>query len=98
LSEPTSLQILKSVLVAIIRHLLSIASAWLISKGIVAPETLSDDNVLTLAGGIAAALVSLGWIVYNKLKTRNLVEAAREASPGTTIAVIKESAAAMPLI
>jgi hypothetical protein len=96
--DPTVVEILKSVLVAVIRHLLSIAAAWLISKGMVAPEILSDNNILVLAGGVTAALISLGWIVYNKLKVRNLVEAAREAAPLTPITTIKENAAAKPLL
>lgn len=96
--DRTSGEILKSILVAVVRHLLSIAAAWLISKGVVAPETLSEGNLLTLAGGISAAIISLGWIVYNKLKTRNLVEAAREAWPHDPIETIKENAAAKPLI
>lgn len=96
--DSTSGEILKSVIVAIVRHCLSIAAAWLISKGIVEPDTLSESNLLILAGGISAGLISLGWIVYNKLKTRNLVEAAREAQPYESMAEIKETAAAKPLI
>lgn len=96
--DPTSSQILKSILVAVVRHFLSIAAAWLIAKGLVAPETLSENNVLTLAGGVTAALISLGWIIYNKLKGRNLVEAAREAQPYTSMADIKLNAAAKPLL
>lgn len=95
---PTSFEILKSVLVAVIRHFLSIAAAWLIAKGIVAPEILSEDNVIVLAGGVTFALISLGWIIYNKLKTHNLVEAAHEAQPYTSIAEVKQAAAAKPLL
>jgi hypothetical protein len=95
--EKTSGEILKSILIAVVRHFLSILAAWLISKGLVSAELLSENNLLILAGGVAAALISLGWITYNKLKLRNLVEAAHEADPNTKMSVVKTEAAAKPL-
>src|SRR5688500_15763048 len=90
--------ILRSTLVSIIRHFLSILAAYLISKGLVQPEILSEGNLAVLATGIVAALVSLGWVVYNKLKTRNLVQAAAEAPANASMATIKADAEAKPLL
>lgn len=94
----TSTEILRSTAISIVRHFLSIVAAWLISKGLVAPEILSEGNLLILAGGVVAGGVSLWLIIRQKLKTRNLVEAAQEAAPGTSMEKIKDVADAKPLL
>lgn len=87
-----STTILKTIAIAIVRHLLSIVAAWLISKGIVAPEVLSVENLTVLAGGAAMGLLSLGLLVINKLRARNMVVAAMEAPAGTLLGVIEANA------
>ena len=98
MDNPTVSEILKSTLISIVRHFLSIAAAYLISKGLVAPEILSDGNLIILATGIATAIISLSWIVYQKLKTHRLVEAARVAPANAPIEEIKAAAEKKPLL
>ena len=93
-----SQDVLKSILISIVRHFLGIIAAYLVSKGLLSPEVASEGNLLVLAGGIAAGIITLGWIVYNKLKTRNLVQAAVEAPAGTPLRVIKADAEAKSLL
>jgi hypothetical protein len=95
--ESASAQIVKSTAISIVRHFLSIGAAYLISKGLVAPEILSESNLLILAGGVVAGTISLGLIIRQKLKTRNLVQAARETPAGTSMEQIKDIANAKPL-
>lgn len=98
MENPTVTEILKSALISVIRHFLSILAAYLISKGLVAPEILSEGNILILAGGVAAGLVSLAWIIYRKLYTHRLIEAARIAPANADMDEIKKDAAATPLL
>lgn len=81
-----------------VRHFLSIAAAYLIAKGLVAPEVLSESNLLILAGGVVTALVSLGWIVYRKLEQHRLVQTALNSPKGTSLEDAKKDAAHEPLL
>lgn len=98
MADANSGEILKSVLISIVRHFLGIVAAYLVSRGLVSQELASEGNLLILAGGIVAALTTLGWIVYNKLKTRNLVQAALEAPTNTPIGMVKLAADEKPLL
>ena len=98
MESPTVAEIVKSTLVSIVRHFLSIVAAYLISKGLVSPEILSESNLLILAGGIAAGLISLAAILYQKLKVHRLVEAARVAPANADMVDIKRDAANQPLL
>lgn len=90
--------VLKAVLISILRHILGIIAAFLISRGLLSPEVANDNNLLVLAGGFATGLIALALIVYNKLKTHNLVQAAMEAPAGTSIRTVKATADQKPLL
>lgn len=92
MDSPNVSTILKSVLIGVISRGLAIVSAWLIAKGLVAPELLDSTNVAILATGIAGALITLGWLVFVKIRTWYLVEAARKSQPGTPMSEVKEKA------
>jgi hypothetical protein len=94
----TTSEILTSTLISIARHFISIVAAYLISKGLVAPDILSEGNIAILASGLAFALISLGAIVYKKLKTLRLLKAAQQADAGERMSVIKATASSMPLL
>jgi len=96
--ELASTQILKSTAISVVKHFLSIGAAYLIAKGLVAPTILTEGNVAVLASGVVAGGISLGWIIQGKLKTRNLVIAAKNAPADTPMSVIKTEAAALPLL
>lgn len=98
MESPKPTEILSSTLVSVVRHFLSIAAAYLISKGLVAPEVLSEANIGILAAGGGAALISLGWIVYNKLKHQRELRVAIDAPPGTPIGIVKADASELPLL
>lgn len=97
MAESTATEILKSSLVSIIRYFLAIIAAYLIKKGLVSADIASEQNLLVLAGGLATAVITLGWMLYTKLKTRNLIQAAQEAPAGTSMNTIKANAAEKPL-
>lgn len=92
MADPTATQIGKSVLIAVLSRGLSIGAFWLVSKGIVAPEILTTGNVTIIAVGLAGFAIDLGWILFSKIRTWYLVEAARKAAPGEKMSVIKAEA------
>lgn len=91
-------EIIKSSAVAYVNHGLSILFFYLGQKLAFSPEILSAENILVLAGAIVAGALSLGMRLYRQKATHNLVEAAREASPGTRFATIKTEADSKPII
>lgn len=98
MENPTVTEILRSAAVAVVRHFISIVAAYLISKGLVAPEILSESNLLVLAGGVVTALISLGWIIYRKLSQHRLVQAALNAPAGAKLETVERDAAHEPLL
>lgn len=91
-------EIIKSTLIAYVNHGLTLVFALLAKKIAFSPEILSPDNILILAGAIVTAALSLGMRLYRQKVTHNLVEAAREAEPGTRFAEIKAEADQKPII
>jgi hypothetical protein len=90
--------ITKKVLVAYVNHGFTLLFAYLTQKGLRADGVLTPENILILATGAVSGGLSLGMVIYRKLKARRLVEAARVAPAGVSLEVIKSDAAAMPLI
>lgn len=90
--------IIKSTLISYVNHGLTILFAYLAQKGLRADGVLTPENITILAGAVVTGGLSLGMQVYRKLKTRRLVEAARQAEPGAPLELIKTEAASMPLI
>lgn len=92
MADPTASSIAKSTLISIVNKGLVIASAWLVSKGILDPGTLSANDLLIVAAGIAGFLISIGWTVFTKIRTWYLVEAAKNAAPSDSMKEIKAEA------
>lgn len=90
--------ILKSWLVSIVKHGLSILAAYFIKRGLIDPASITDANLGLVAAGLATGAISLGWVLWGKLRQHNLVEAALEAPSGTPIGVVKTEAEAKPVL
>jgi hypothetical protein len=91
-------EILTSSAVAYVNHGLTAGFLWLGKRLAFSPEILSADNILILAGALVTAGLSLGMRLYRQKATHNLVEAAREAKPGTAFATIQAAADNKPII
>lgn len=52
---------------SIVRHLLTVGAGWLISSGLIDPQTGIGVQELVGAG---MAIVAVGWSVWNKKKLR----------------------------
>lgn len=93
----TSTEILKSMLISGLNHGFTLLAAWAISRGLFAADVASADNILILAGGAAAALISAGMLLYRKYAARRVTIAASVLPTGTPIEDIKAKAATLPL-
>lgn len=98
MADETGSDIVKSIVTAIIRAGVVAVGAFLATKGWIEPGVLTDARITAIAIGAAGIVIALAWAVYNKLKTKNLVIAAREAQPGVPMAAIKARADEKPLL
>lgn len=91
-------EIIKSSLTAYVNHALTAGFLYLGQKLAFSPEIISAENIAVLAGAIVVGAMSLAMRLYRQKVTHNLIEAAREASPGTRFATIKNNAEEKPII
>lgn len=95
--ESRSNEILKAMLTSYATRALTLAVAYLTAHGLSNPA-FSTENIEYLGAAGAVLLIDLAILAYRKLKTHNLVQAAKEASPTTPMSVIKTEAASKPLL
>ena len=69
----------------LVRMALGGAIAMLVSNGVI-----TEGQVPQLVGGIALALISGGWIAWNKVKERQKLHTALALPPGFTVEQLKE--------
>lgn len=91
-------EIITSTLTAYFNHGLTALFLYLGQLGLRADSVLTPENIGILAAALVTAGLSLGMRLYRQKATHNLVEAARQAAPGTLFADIKADANAKPII
>lgn len=91
-------EILKSSAVAYVNHGLTLLAGYIAIKFKFQSDVLSSENLLILSAAIVAGIASLAMRLYRQKATHNLVEAAREALPGTRFAAIQTEANLKPII
>lgn len=91
-------EIVKGTLVAYVNHGLTLLAVYLGQHGLRAEGILTPENLLILAAAIVTGALSLVMNRYRAKATHNLVEAARQAEPGTAMSVIKADAATKPIL
>lgn len=92
----TSQEILRSTAVSYANHLLTALFLYLAQHGL-RSESLTEGNILILAGALVTGGASAGMVVYRKLVARRLLRAAQAATSGTSLARIQAEASTMPL-
>ena len=71
---------IKEMVLGIVRHLLTIAGGVLIKDGLAVPGAFSPE----LIAGLAAALVGVGWSIYQKYHGRQKLLTAQVTPAGKT--------------
>lgn len=73
---------------AILRHFLTLLAGYLVSKGI-----WTDAEAVTYVSAAVAALIALGWSLYQKHRSKLFADKARELPAGVPEAVVKREVA-----
>lgn len=76
---------------------LTLLAGWLAVHGLSSPA-FTESNIKYLSAAAGVVGLDLLILIYRKLKTHNLVLAAKEASPRASMADVKDVAKAKPLL
>ncbi len=79
--------VLKDILIGLIRYALMTIFGILLAKGYV-----SEDQLTKAAPILAVVVITIGTMIFRKLKTRYRILAALRMSPDSTIEDVKEQA------
>jgi heme/copper-type cytochrome/quinol oxidase subunit 4 len=80
-------EMVKSIIFGIVRNGLSAAATWMISR-----KYLTSDQASWLIMGIATIAVNLVFVIWAHIRKAKFLQAAMEATPGTSLAQVKDAA------
>ena len=75
---------LTTILTALVRAVLQLASGWLIAKGVLKPEDDFSTN-LELIAGLVTSIITIGWMVKVKIDERRKLNTTAAMEKGTTL-------------
>jgi hypothetical protein len=91
-------EILRGTITTYVLRGLTLLAAYLGQKGLRADDWLSPENLTILAAAIVTFGIDLTLTLYRKKYNHNVIEAARQAEPGTKFEDIKAAADQKPIV
>lgn len=76
--------VFQAALASILRHVLTGLATYLVTRGI-----WTSEEATTYVAAAALGVIGLGWGLYQKFRTHDLILNALDATPGTTLDELK---------
>jgi hypothetical protein len=73
--------IYRSTIMAIVRHALTATSGMLISRGFITAD--QSGQMVELGVGLSMLLITIGWSIYHKYKSKQVLNVALANDPST---------------